>query len=66
MVLALEGRYENFSLGRGRIGPQKMALIWDLAMKHGFRRAPFFFGQKLWRGKDVERIRAILGNSENN
>jgi hypothetical protein len=43
-----------------------MEQIWELAMAHGFRRAPFFYGDKLWKEKDVERIRAIIRNSENN
>lgn len=60
IILALDGRYESFSLGRGYIVPEKMELIWDLAIKHGFRRAPFFFGEKIWPEKDVERIRSLV------
>jgi predicted amino acid dehydrogenase len=36
MVLAIEGRYENYSLGR-QIEPEKVQEIAQLARKHGFR-----------------------------
>jgi predicted amino acid dehydrogenase len=57
IVLALDGRYESFSLGRGQIVPQKMEQIWEMALEQGFSRAPFFFGEKIWQEKDLERIR---------
>lgn len=56
LVLAMEGRYESFSLGRGLISPKKMELIWDMAKRHGFRQSPFFFGDKMWTEKDIERV----------
>jgi predicted amino acid dehydrogenase len=59
IILALEGRMESFSQGRGRIVPQKMERIWEMARRHGFERAPFFFSDKMWRNGDVERIRQI-------
>lgn len=59
IVLALDGRYESFSLGRGHIVPERMQLIWDLAIKHGFTPAPFFFGEKIWREDQISRIRAL-------
>ena len=59
IVLALEGRFESFSLGRGRIVPERMQLIWDLAIKHGFKPAPFFFGEKIWSADQISRIRAL-------
>lgn len=39
MVLALEGRYESFSLGQ-RIPKEKVREIADLARKHGFKVCP--------------------------
>jgi predicted amino acid dehydrogenase len=59
VTLALAGRYESFSLGRGGISPEKMIRIWELAMENGFRRAPFFFGGKIWEDTDIARIRAL-------
>ncbi|HOE68840.1 MAG: Long-chain acyl-(acyl-carrier-protein) reductase [Candidatus Omnitrophica bacterium ADurb.Bin314] len=46
MVLALEGRYENYSWGKGHITKEKMDEILRLANKHGFRLAPFFWGHR--------------------
>jgi fatty aldehyde-generating acyl-ACP reductase len=42
MLLALEGRIESYSHGRGHISPGKVDEIWALAEKHGFALAPFF------------------------
>lgn len=39
MVLALEGRYESFSLGQ-RVHTEKVQEITQLARKHGFRLSP--------------------------
>jgi len=40
MVLALEGRYESYTLGR-KISSEKVEEIWSLARKHGFKLAGF-------------------------
>ena len=56
IVLALEGRYENFSWGKGNITREKMAEILAMARKHGFELAPFFWGH---RQVSEEEIRAI-------
>jgi predicted amino acid dehydrogenase len=48
MLLALEGHYEAYSTGRGKIYPQKMEEIWALAQRHGFITAPFFNQKGLW------------------
>lgn len=61
IVLALDGRIESFSRGRGQIVPEKMEQIWEMAGRHGFVRAPFFFGDKIWREADIERIRGKVG-----
>lgn len=42
MLLALEGRSESYSSGRGNILPASVDEIWRLAEKHGFALAPFF------------------------
>jgi len=47
MLLALEGRSESYSIGRGNISPGKVDEIWALASKHGFALAPFFNDQGL-------------------
>jgi fatty aldehyde-generating acyl-ACP reductase len=40
MLLALDRRFEPFSQGRGRITPQRVQEIWDLAQKHGITLGP--------------------------
>jgi len=57
IVLAMEDRRESYSLGRGRIVPEKMEAIWEMALRHGFGRAPFFFGKKRWQEEDLARLR---------
>ena len=47
MLLALEGRSESYSRGRGNILPGQVDEIWGLAEKHGFALAPFFNGEGL-------------------
>jgi len=47
MLLALEGRSESYSRGRGNILPGSVDEIWRLAEKHGFGLAPFFNGEGL-------------------
>jgi fatty aldehyde-generating acyl-ACP reductase len=42
MVLALDGRFEPFSKGRGFITPQRVEEIEDMAARHGIRLAPFY------------------------
>ncbi|HEY2324454.1 MAG TPA: hypothetical protein VGJ82_16460 [Thermoanaerobaculia bacterium] len=44
IVLALEGRFEPFSRGRGGITPRHVAEIETIAARHGIRLAPFFNG----------------------
>ncbi|PID39451.1 MAG: hypothetical protein CR984_06930 [Proteobacteria bacterium] len=61
IVLSLAGQPESFSQGRGRIVPEKMDQIWEMARRHGFERAPFFFGDKIWQEADVERVRRKRG-----
>jgi predicted amino acid dehydrogenase len=42
MALALEGRYEPFSQGRGFITPQRVEEIESIASRHGIHLAPLY------------------------
>ncbi len=55
MLLALEGRSESYSRGRGHIEPAQVDEIWALAKKHGFALAPFFNAE----GPCEDRIAAL-------
>lgn len=57
VVLDLEERYENFSWGKGNITPEKVELIGQMARKHGFTLAPFFWGIRMMTEVSVEKIR---------
>ena len=46
IILSLEGRYENFSEGKGFIMPEKVEWIQRAGEKHGFRLAPFYWGNE--------------------
>ncbi len=56
IVLSLEGRYENFSMGRGAISPERMEEIGRAALKHGFDVAPFYVGKRLLSSEDLARV----------
>lgn len=60
IVLALEERYENFSWGKGQISKEKMDEILTLAKKHGFKLAPFFWGNRLMTEENIKAIRAAV------
>lgn len=47
-VLALAGRYESYSRGRGNITPDRIAEIWSLAVGQGVSPAPLFDDAGLW------------------
>ena len=51
MLLALEGRFESYSRGRGNISPGQVDEVWALAEKHGFALAPFFNDEGLCSGR---------------
>lgn len=42
MVLALEGRFEPFSQGRGFITPERVQEIESIAARHGIHLAPLY------------------------
>ena len=60
IILALEGRYENFSFGRGNITPEKIAEIKQLGEKHGFTVSDFYWGDKIIDGRMTENIKRLL------
>jgi len=60
IVLALEERFERFSWGKGNITKEKMAEILGMATKHGFRPAPFYWGERLMTDDDVRALGAKL------
>jgi len=66
LILALEGRFENFSLGRGNITSARIEEISEAARKHGFSLAPFSYGGREYFKSDVFRMadkgsRAVMG-----
>lgn len=60
MILALEGLYSNFSLGR-TLDMGKIKLIDELAMKHGFKIAGF---RNFERAVSAAQIEAIRHNAQ--
>ncbi|OGW94590.1 MAG: hypothetical protein A3G36_06550 [Omnitrophica bacterium RIFCSPLOWO2_12_FULL_45_13] len=63
MTLALEGRLEAYSIGRGNITEEKLTEIKLIASRHGIVVADFFCGYKTFTEKDIEDIRK---NAERN
>lgn len=60
MILALDGRYENFSLGRN-LDTDKVKLIASLADKHQFKLAGF---RNFERAVSLEHIENVRHNAE--
>ncbi len=56
MILALEGRYENFTLGRD-LTVEQVEEIARLAEKHGFRLAAFRRLERTLSDAEIDRIR---------
>lgn len=57
IILSLEDRYEGFSQGKGRITPEKIEEIKRMGEKHGFRVAPFYWGDRLVTEREILSIR---------
>ena len=57
ILLAMEKRFEPFSGGRGRITPQRIQEIWEIAQKHGIGLPPLFNRD----GPVEENIRRLAG-----
>ena len=60
IILALEKRYEYFSLGRGNITVEKIDEIRELGKKHGFETADFYWGDKLIEEAMLEKIKEAV------
>lgn len=61
MALALEGRFEAFSVGRGSIAPQRVEAIETLAARHGIHLAPLYNADgPVEHGLDCEGRRAAI------
>ncbi len=58
IILSLEERYEDFSQGKGKITPEQIEDIRQMAEKHGFRLAPFYWGDRLVSDQDILSIRS--------
>lgn len=48
VVLAFENKFENYSIGKGNISPEKIEEIYNLSLKNGIKVAPFYNAQGLW------------------
>jgi predicted amino acid dehydrogenase len=57
IVLALEGRYENFTVGRNISWP-KVKEIYQLGLKHGMKLATISGASGPYTDEDFERVRA--------
>ncbi|HOW36592.1 MAG TPA: hypothetical protein PL155_09315 [Candidatus Omnitrophota bacterium] len=65
MLLALEEKIENYSIGRGSITEDKIHEIESIALKHGFKTSPFYFGNYAYSEEDLQNIKSIyLKNSK--
>lgn len=66
VVLAFEGRFENYSLGRGNITEAKVVEISKIAKKHGLQLAPFFCGYRFYSDEDIENIKKNAKRNNSN
>ncbi len=60
ILLTLEGRFENFTLGR-EIDPQKVVEIGEIGRKHGFKLAPIMSFGKPVSDEEIAAIRKRAG-----
>ena len=58
MILALEGKYEDFTLGR-KLDLNKIRLISDLAVKHGFKLAGFRNFERAVTEEEINSIKNL-------
>lgn len=56
MILALEQRFDNYSLGR-EYQPEKIVEIYELAQKHGFKLAALRFNERVLNPQQYQQIR---------
>jgi len=57
ILLALEGYFSDFSIGRGKITEDKLNFIAALSQKYGFSLAPFKCGDKILDEKAIKLIK---------
>lgn len=57
VVLAFDGKFENYSIGRGRITEARVSEISRIAKKHGLQLADFFCGYRFYSDEDIEMIK---------
>jgi len=57
MLLALEERIENYSIGRGNITPDRIYEMESLASIHGFELANFKYNGIAYSSEMIKRIR---------
>lgn len=57
VVLTFEGKFENYSIGRGNITEEKVNEISKIAKKHGIQLADFFCGYKFYSEEDIDVIK---------
>lgn len=62
MILALEGRYENFTLGKD-VSVEQVEEITRLADKHGFKLAGFRSFEKAVTEEQIDRIKKNAGRA---
>ncbi|MCX5666113.1 MAG: hypothetical protein NT036_03580 [Candidatus Omnitrophica bacterium] len=62
MALALEGRFESYSIGRGNITEEKMSEIKSMAGRHGITIADFCCGNRALTARDIENIKLNAKN----
>ncbi|MBI4115345.1 MAG: SRPBCC family protein [Candidatus Omnitrophica bacterium] len=58
IMLSLEDKYVDFSRGKGYITPEKIEEIKTIGEKHGFKLAPFYWGDRLVSERDILSIRS--------
>ncbi len=58
MVLALEGRYETFTVGRD-IEWEKVKEIYRLGLKHGMKLSAISGVNGVFTDEDIARVRAL-------
>jgi len=57
IILALEKRYENYSIGRGNITLDKINEIRNLGKKHGFEVSDFYWGNRLIGQTIIDKVK---------
>ena len=63
IVLALEARFENFTLGRN-IEWEKVREIYKLGLKHGMKLAAISGVNGVFTEEDFERVRVLAASEE--